>query len=216
MKRVFGLFEVVFDIAYLFVATILSFYLLLSSQNNYTRMLGGIMAFILVFGDSFHLIPRIIVIRTSCYDKLRVALGRGKQITSITMTFFYVLLWKIALTIYLPNNSNFLSYIISLLAAVRIFLCLMPQNKWTDLYPSLKWAKLRNIPFLLQGMLVASIFFVYRDAVHGFELMWLAIILSFAFYIPVVLWAHKNPKIGMLMLPKTCVYVWMLVMCLCL
>lgn len=32
--------------------------------------------------------------------------------------------------------------------------------------------------------------------------------LSFAFYIPVVLWAEVNLLIGMLMIPKTCAYVW--------
>ena len=38
--------------------------------------------------------------------------------------------------------------------------------------------------------------------------MWLTIVLSFAFYIPVVLWADVVPVIGMLMIPKTCAYVW--------
>ena len=32
--------------------------------------------------------------------------------------------------------------------------------------------------------------------------------LSFGFYIPVVLWAEVHPLIGMLMIPKTCAYVW--------
>lgn len=38
--------------------------------------------------------------------------------------------------------------------------------------------------------------------------MWLTIVLSFGFYIPVVLWAEVIPAIGMLMIPKTCAYVW--------
>ena len=38
--------------------------------------------------------------------------------------------------------------------------------------------------------------------------MWLTIVLSFSFYIPVVLWANTIPMIGMLMIPKTCAYVW--------
>ena len=38
--------------------------------------------------------------------------------------------------------------------------------------------------------------------------MWLTIVLSFGFYIPVVLWADAVPIIGMLMIPKTCAYVW--------
>lgn len=45
-----------------------------------------------------------------------------------------------------------------------------------------------------------------------FKFMWLAITLSYAFYIPVVLWADVHPMIGMLMLPKTCMYVWAVVM----
>lgn len=35
----------------------------------------------------------------------------------------------------------------------------------------------------------------------------LPIVLSFGFYIPVVLWADAVPLIGMLMIPKTCAYV---------
>ncbi|EOS37256.1 hypothetical protein C808_03233 [Lachnospiraceae bacterium M18-1] len=31
---------------------------------------------------------------------------------------------------------------------------------------------------------------------------------GFGFYIPVVLWADTVPMIGMLMIPKTCAYVW--------
>ena len=38
--------------------------------------------------------------------------------------------------------------------------------------------------------------------------MWLTIVLSFGFYIPVVLWADAVPMSGMLMIPKTCAYVW--------
>lgn len=52
----------------------------------------------------------------------------------------------------------------------------------------------------------------YRSAkIHedkAFRWMWLTIVLSFGFYLPVVLWADVNPLIGMLMIPKTCAYVW--------
>jgi hypothetical protein len=36
--------------------------------------------------------------------------------------------------------------------------------------------------------------------------------LSFAFYIPVPLCAHRVPAVGALTLPKACAYVWLLVM----
>ena len=52
----------------------------------------------------------------------------------------------------------------------------------------------------------------YRSAKEhkdrDFRWMWLTIVLSFGFYIPVVLWADTVPAVGMLMIPKTCAYVW--------
>ena len=36
----------------------------------------------------------------------------------------------------------------------------------------------------------------------------LTIVLSFGFYIPVVLFASRIPLMGMLMIPKTCAYMW--------
>ncbi len=44
--------------------------------------------------------------------------------------------------------------------------------------------------------------------------VWLTIVLSFGCYLPVVLWSNRSPGVGMLMLPKTCAYLWILVMCL--
>lgn len=41
-----------------------------------------------------------------------------------------------------------------------------------------------------------------------FKNMWLTIVISFGFYIPVVLFADMVPMIGMLMIPKTLAYVW--------
>ncbi len=45
-----------------------------------------------------------------------------------------------------------------------------------------------------------------------FRWMWLAILLNYAFYIPVVIWSRSNRGIGVLMIPKTISYVWMDVM----
>ena len=177
-------------------------------------MLAGIMALILVSGDTFHLLPRVIVIRTGREEQLRKALGTGKQVTSITMTLFYLLLWQIGVLVFSPKDISIWSYIIYILASVRIFLCMLPQNKWQERYPPVIWGIVRNIPFILQGAVVARLFFLHRSNVYGLGCTWLAIVLSFAFYLPVVVWANKNPKIGMLMLPKTCSYLWILAMCL--
>lgn len=214
MKRVFGLFEAVFDGFYLIFALSLGAILLFSGADNNARMLAGIMALVLALGDAFHLLPRIAVILTKEERRWRSALGRGKQITSITMTIFYLLLWQIGLLIFPQMAVGAWSYVVYFLGAVRIALCLLPQNQWLERYPPIGWGILRNIPFFLLGAVVAMQFFLQRNTIAGLSQLWLAIVLSFAFYLPVTLWANRNPKIGMLMLPKSCAYLWMLVMCL--
>ncbi|MEG2193048.1 MAG: hypothetical protein RRX95_07220, partial [Oscillospiraceae bacterium] len=144
----------------------------------------------------------------------RHALGVGKQITSVTMTIFYLLLWQIGLESLYVNGAQKYTIYIYLLAAVRIIICLMPQNKWTERYPPSNFALLRNIPFFALGMGVATLFFLGRGVQTGLSTLWIAILLSFLFYLPVVLFQNKNPKIGMLMLPKTCCYLWILTACL--
>lgn len=213
MKRVFGLFEVIFDILYLITALCIGIFLIYNSSNNIS-FISGIMAITLMVGDSFHLIPRIIVILKQDEKTYRVALGRGKQIASISMTIFYVLLWELGVLIYEPSYKVILSILLYILACIRIFLCFLPQNKWVDRYPPVKWGIIRNIPFFLQGLLVAYLYFIGMRSLPPLNLMWLAILLSFLFYIPVVLYVHKNPKIGMMMLPKTGAYIWILIMCL--
>ncbi len=214
MKRMFGTVEAVFDILYLAAALILGAVLLGDMAGNQARILAGAMALVLAFGDAFHLIPRIIAIFTGQEERLRPALGRGKQITSITMTVFYLLLWQIGGLAVSPPGELAGSYIVYLLAAVRIALCLLPQNEWQQRYPPVGWAVLRNLPFFLLGVVVAVQFYLQRSALPGLGPMWLAIALSFGFYLPVVLYANRNPKVGMLMLPKTCAYLWMLTLCL--
>lgn len=213
MKRVFGMVEAVFDLLYLSAALLIGFSLILSGSHNPARLQAGIMAFVLAGGDAFHLLPRIAVILSGREERLRPVLGLGKLITSITMTIFYLLLWRLGLSLF-ASGTGFWSYTVYALAAVRIFLCLLPQNRWKERYPPVKWGIFRNIPFFLQGMIVAGLFLLHRSAVPALGPMWLAIILSFAFYLPVVLWANKNTKIGMLMLPKSCAYIWILAMCL--
>ena len=97
-----------------------------------------------------------------------------------------------------------------MLALVRIALCLLPQNMWLSANPPLSWGIYRNIPFTLLGVLIVVLF--YRSAKEHqdtpFKWLWLTIVLSFAFYLPVVLFTETHPGIGLLMVPKTCAYVW--------
>lgn len=212
-KKVFGFFELIFDVFYLLAGLAMAI-ILLSRGINPPRTLAGVMALVLIIGDGFHLIPRIGSILAKDTGPYQKALGLGKLVTSLTMTVFYIFLWHIGLTLFKPPATAFYTSLLYLLALARIVLCLFPQNQWLGARPSVKWGIIRNIPFVLEGLMVLGLFFVYRESFLPFRWLWLAILLSFAFYLPVVLWAHRKPAVGMLMLPKTCMYLWMLWLCL--
>ena len=185
-------------------------YMIAKSRGNRQYQLFGIMAVVLGVGDSFHLVPRAYALCTSGLDNFTALLGIGKFVTSITMTAFYVILYYIWRIRYRVKGKNGLTLAVYGLAAARIALCLFPQNQWTSASAPLSWGIYRNIPFALLGLLVIVLFYqsarTQRD--QAFRHMWLTIVLSFGFYIPVVLWADAVPMIGMLMIPKTCAYVW--------
>ena len=200
--------EAVFCIAYIIVTFILGGLILRKSNGNREYKLFGIMTLVLVFGDSFHLIPRIFAAINQAGD-YHVMLGLGKLITSITMTIFYLILFFIYSMRYKYRNTGLMVSMV-VLAIARIVLCLMPQNDWTGAAPVI-WGVYRNIPFTVMGIIMIVLYFMDR-ADKTYRFMWLGILLSFAFYIPVVLWADVSPMIGMMMLPKTCMYMWIVVM----
>lgn len=198
-----------FDLIYLGTVLTLGF-LMLRRGRTKQHKLFGLMAVVLGAGDAFHLVPRMIALCTTGMENHIVALGMGKLITSITMTVFYLLLYSIWRLRYQVKGKTGLTVLVYVLAIVRIVLCLCPENAWTSANPPLSWGIYRNIPFLLLGILIIVLFFrSSREAAdYSFRWMWLTIVLSFAFYIPVVLWADTIPAVGMLMIPKTCAYVW--------
>ncbi len=206
-KRVFGYFEVVFDIAYLCVVGIIGIWIL-SHAGSAPQILAGIMALILVCGDAFHLLPRIIVVLKGGEERLQRALGFGKFITSISMTVFYLFLWSIGRMLCFPGIGITWTIAVYILAALRIILCFFPQNRWNDRKQPLNWGIYRNTPFFLLGTVEIMVFWIYRTSLLELQWIWLAVLLSFLFYLPVVLWVNKSSKLGMLMFPKTCAYIW--------
>ncbi len=205
--------ESVFDAFYLITVTTLGFIMIHNSRGKKDKiqfLYFGWMAVILGSGDAFHLIPRAYALWTRGLEAFPVALGLGKWITSITMTIFYVLLYFVWRKRYQIHGRQGLTAAVFALAVVRIILCLLPANQWLSANPPLSWGIYRNIPFTILGLIVVVLF--YQSAKNlqdkAFRWMWLTIVLSFGFYLPVVLWSQTYPIIGILMIPKTCAYIW--------
>ena len=202
--------ETLFDAVYLISVITIGVLMICGSKGNAQFKLFGLMAVVLGAGDSFHLVPRALALCTTGLENYTVPLGLGKWITSVTMTVFYLLLYAVWRERYRIRGRQGLTALVGLLAGVRILLCMLPQNRWLSADAPLVWGIWRNIPFALLGLVMILLF--YRSAKEtgdrAFSRMWLTIALSFGFYIPVVLWADAVPMVGMLMIPKTCAYVW--------
>ena len=148
-----AIIETVFDIFYLVTVLTLGIRMIRGSKAGTQFRLFGLMAVVLGAGDSFHLVPRALALCTTGLENYAVPLGLGKWITSVTMTVFYVLLYYVWRKRYQIEGQKGLTIAVYALSAVRIVLCMMPQNQWLTNHTPLTWGILRNIPFALLGPL---------------------------------------------------------------
>ena len=199
--KIYG--ETIFDITYLLITLIIGIYILTKRKDKLGKLMGSA-TLILGFGDAFHLIPRILDYFID-YD-FNPFLGLGKLITSITMTIFYIFMFYIYKNNY-KIKYKFIEISIWILSLIRIILCLLPQNKWLTNNSSLTIGIIRNIPFIIIGILIIILYYKERNKDNYFKYIWIYVLLSFIFYIPVVLGASIIPILGMLMLPKTICYI---------
>lgn len=229
--------ETTFDVLYLSFAIITGIIMLIKGRSSLVKK-AGLMSVLLGAGDSFHLVPRAYALCTTGLEAHAAALGFGKFVTSITMTIFYLILYHIWCDYYeigkrivftktvqtsaeaMPSagfitiKRKTITIVMLILAALRIGLCLLPQNQWLSYRQPLLYGILRNIPFALIGLIIIFLFAQQNKQKKdsAFRFMPLAVALSFGFYLPVVLFSGTLPIIGMLMIPKTLAYVWIILM----
>lgn len=206
--------EAIFDACYLTFDLIAGILFFVFSKGNALFILYGILTLTLCGGDAFHLVPRIIRPGRGSSEKINRQLGIGLQVSSITMTVFYIILlyiWKLTF----PEISApvAIEAMIWISAVIRIVICFLPQNNWCGEEGNLKLSIIRNAVFAVTGIGVIILYAISGNA-NGYHMtrMVAAIIISFGCYLPVTLFSKKMPKIGLLMIPKTCAYIWVIVM----
>ncbi|MCR5488777.1 MAG: hypothetical protein K6F03_01765 [Saccharofermentans sp.] len=202
--------ETTFDVLYLVFAVLTGIVILLRRKKR-NDVLMGTAALVLGIGDSFHLVPR--VLNYFIGRDLTWFLGFGKLVTSITMTVFYILLFLLYKGVYKKDDkeAKTTGIILYILAALRIAICLLPDNNWFTGEGTVLWGVLRNLPFIVIGAIIVFLYFKVRREDKYLGRLWLYMVLSFLFYIPVAVFAPLLPILGMLMLPKTVCYVLMLI-----
>ena len=212
--RVPDLMEAVFDVCYLTFDLIAGIVFFALSKGKALFVLYGALTLTLCGGDAFHLVPRVVRAVKGSSEKIEHQLGVGLQVSSITMTAFYILLlyiWK--QTFPELQAPAALEIIIWVSALVRMALCLLPQNNWCSEEGNPKLSILRNAVFAVTGIGVIVLYAISGNT-YGYHMtrMVAAILISFGCYLPVTLLSKKMPKVGILMIPKTCAYIWIIVM----
>lgn len=96
--------EAIFDAAYLIFDLVAAILFFTFSKGNILFVLYGILTLTLCGGDAFHLVPRIIRAVRGSDEKIKRQLGIGLQVSSVTMTVFYIIL--MCLEIYISGNDN--------------------------------------------------------------------------------------------------------------
>ena len=211
-KKSIKTIETVFDIVYLAIVLFFAIFLL-SRDFSFTspRWVFGLITLLLFLGDTSHLIPRISAM-WSKDSKLEPFLGYGKMTTSISMTLFYLGLWYLGIITFEQNGlfATKMTVVFLGFVLVRVVFCVLPQNKWKEDAASFAWGIIRNIPLIIMGLFVILQYIIGGASLpigNGSSFIWILLIISFAFYIPVLLFANKYPKVGMLMIPKSLAYV---------
>lgn len=212
--------EVIFNITYLVVIWGLVIALLwrrgeLSpDQRKWSDWITAAFA-LLALGDTGHVGFRVwayalggLESQVSLFGRSISLVGAGALMTTVTVTLFYVLMLEVWRLRFKRRYGTF-EYFLLIAAATRLYMLTLSINEWWRVVPDQPWSTIRNIPLMIQGLGLA--YLILRDSIasHDTTFRWIgiSILISFACYIPVILFVQQAPMIGMLMIPKTMAYV---------
>lgn len=207
--------ESAFDTLYLLFVLVAGIIILIKKRDAVGRFMG-FASIVLALGDACHLVPRVLSYWLP-YD-LTFYVGYGKLATSVTMTIFYLLLYFLYKSLYKIEKKSIpgTDFVVIMLTVLRIGICALPDNNWLGVPQSpilsVLWASFRNIPFLLLGIVIVVLYCGKRKEDEHLKPLWILVIFSFLFYLPVAIMTPFYPILGMLMIPKTICYILMVVL----
>ncbi len=215
---IFG--EIGFNVAYLTFIWILVVQMSrsIAAVGPQNRRLAGLLrlAFILLAaGDTGHVGLRVLAYALGGTSTQATILGTpmslvglGMLTTSVTVTFFYMLLvyiWRRRF----DKPAGWFTNLLLAAGVVRLIMMALPGNDWGSVLPPQPMSLYRNLPLILQGAGAIGLVLVHAYRQRDVTFQWIGwmIVVSFGFYIPVILFAQEVPWLGLLMIPKTCAYL---------
>ena len=213
--------EVTFNIAYLIAVWVLVALMwtrrerVAPANQHSSRLITGAFA-LLALGDTGHVGFRVLAYALGGLEGASLTVsghslglvGLGALATAITVTFFYMLLlfvWQDRF----DRSLGWFGILLLVIAALRLVLMIPTVNQWNSVVPPQPWSLVRNAPLIVQGLGVA--YLILRDARRNqdrtFTWIGISILVSYACYLPVILFVQQAPLVGMLMIPKTLAYI---------
>jgi len=206
------LMEILFNITYLVVIYILVIIMAVRLVRGYASNRKAAMLFTAAFlllgiGDTGHVGFRVIAYLSGGLEDNQMLVGMGSFATAVTVTVFYMLMF-VLLRAYTQKKFTILFRIVMILGILRIAFMVLPGNTWGGATP-LAYSWTRNGFLTIMGIITAVLYLKEGIKVSDRTLKMFAvcIFISYGFYLPVILFVHIVPAIGMLMIPKTCAYV---------
>jgi hypothetical protein len=135
-------------------------------------------------------------------------LGLGRLMTSFTVTLFYMIFVYVWQARY-NRRANWVTNLLLAAGVLRMMIMALPSNNWGAVVPTQPMSLYRNLPLVVLGLGITILILssAYRNHDRIFKWIGWSIVVSFAFYIPVILFAEQIPLLGMLMIPKTIAYL---------
>jgi len=203
--------EVGFNVAYLaaiYVLVILMFHNW-TGARDVTRPFAYAFL-VLAIGDTGHVGFRVLAYLTGGLETNGLLVGLGALATSITVTVFYALILEVWRRRSAAKNT-WLYWLVLAAGIARLALMMIPGNDWRNAVPPRDFSYIRNAPLAIMGIVVAILCINSGTRRTDPFLLWTGILIciSFAFYVPVILFIRSIPALGMLMIPKTLAYVAM-------
>jgi len=215
-----AIFETVFNVVYLLVVWGLVVLMACrdsqveASKKSLARLF--LIAFILLAaGDTGHVGFRVVAHLMNALDKQVMVIGTpmaltgvGSMMTAYTVTMFYMVLVYIWIERF-NKKSNWFTWFLFVIGVVRLVFMALPANDWGGFVIPQTASLIRNGFLVIQGLGMIGLYLhsAYKTNDRAFKWIGWSIVLSFAFYTPVILFAQRYPLVGMLMIPKTCAYV---------
>jgi len=179
------------------------------SSENYPLANRFRWAFLLLaLGDTGHVGFRVVAYALGGLEQNPLWVGLGALATAITVTFFYVLMldvWRVRF----DKKYGWFEYLLIASVPVRFIVMAFPGNQWGSTIPPVFWGPFRNVFLMILGLGV--LYLILRDSLEAKDALFrnvaYCIFFSYLFYTPVIFWVREIPMLGMLMIPKTIMYI---------